>query len=135
MKSSRSHVTVLSFRRLLECLAVCCMYIILGSAQRQPSSIHFSPRHYNADTINCQNISEVVLLGFFPCLRQTDGFEASRDLRECDLLAEAAAHLAVERVNQDPDILPNITLKLHPMYVPNGGDILTVSHCQTIIMR
>ena len=130
MKSSQSHV--LSFRLLMVWLAVlmCHMYVV--PAQRQTSGTYYSPRHYNADLINCQNVSEIVFLGFFPCLRQNgSGFEASKNItiNECDLLAEAAAHLAVERVNQDPDVLPNITLRLYPIHVPNGSNSLTVSHC------
>ena len=129
MKSSQSDV--LSFRLLMVWLAVlmCHMYII--PAQGQTSGTYYSPRHYNADFINCQNVSEIIFLGFFPCLRQNgSGFEASKSISECDLLVEAAAHLAVERVNQNPGILPNVTLRLYPIYVPNGGNPLTVSrHC------
>jgi hypothetical protein len=100
-------------------------------AQQQTTGTYYSPRHYNADAINCQNVSEIVFLGFFPCLRQNNGsgFEASRNIKECDLLAEVAAQLAVERVNADPDVLPNVTLRLYPIYIPSGGNPLTVSHC------
>lgn len=88
-------------------------------------------RRYDADFIDCQNISEIVFLGFFPCLRQ-NGSELlpSESIHECDLLAEAAAQLAVERVNADPDILPNITLTLYPIYVPSNRESQAVSnHC------
>ena len=66
--------------------------------------------------IDCQDVAEIVFVGIFPCPRDSN-FVASKNISECDLLAEAAAYLAVERVNQDPDILPNITLRLHPIYV------------------
>ena len=91
-------------------------------------------RRYDADLVDCQNISEIVFLGFFPCLRRNgSGFEASNlNINECDLLAEAAAHLAVERVNQDPDVLPNITLRLYPIYVPSKRASQAVSHINNI---
>ena len=90
-------------------------------------------RRYDADLVDCQEISEIVFLSFFPCLRQNgSGFEASKNISECDLLAEAAAHLAVERVNQNPDILPNITLRLYPIYVPSKRASQAVSY-HTII--
>lgn len=83
---------------------------------------------YGADFVDCQGISEIVFLSFFPCLRQNhSGFNASENISECDLLAEAAAHLAVERVNRDPNILPNITLRLYPIYVPSRRDSQEVS--------
>ena len=86
-------------------------------------------RRYDADLVDCQNISEIVFLGFFPCLRQNGSdFEVSTSISECDLLAETAAHLAVERVNQDQDVLPNITLKLYPIYVPSKRVSQAVSH-------
>ena len=88
-------------------------------------------RRYGAEFIDCQNISEIVFLGFFPCLRQ-NGRSAellpSESIRDCDLLAEAAAQLAVERVNSDPDILPNITLTLYPIYVPSNRESQAVSN-------
>jgi hypothetical protein len=87
-------------------------------------------RRYDAESIDCQNISEIVFLGFFPCLRQNNSsghLFPSKSIRECDLLAEAAAQLAVERVNVDPTILPNITLRLNPIYVPSNRESQAVS--------
>ena len=104
---------------------------IAQKIRREPSSYH--QRHYGAETVDCQNVSEIVFVSFFPCLRN-DKFTASEKLSECDLLAEAAAHLAVERVNQDPDILPNITLKLYPIYTPNSKESLTVSSSYSILL-
>ena len=75
---------------------------------------------YDASRIDCQNVTEIVFVGVFPCLRRPgSNFTARQNIMisECDLLAEAAAQLAVERVNADPDVLPNITLRLHPTYV------------------
>ena len=90
-------------------------------------------RRYDADMVDCQNVSEIVFLGFFPCLRQNgSGFEASKNISECDLLSEAAARLAVERVNGDPDVLPNITLKLYPIYVPSKRASQAVSKSSII---
>ena len=70
---------------------------------------------YNASSIDCLNVTEIMFTGIFPCLRD-NSFEASQNISECDLLAEAAAHLAVERVNEDQNVLPNVTLSLHPIY-------------------
>lgn len=126
---SSSYVLCVSFRLVLVWLPfLLCHHMCIVVAQRHT---YYSQRHYNADSINCQNVTEIVFLSFFPCLRQNgSGFEASKSISGCDLLAEAGAHLAVERVNQDPDVLPNITLKLYPIYVPNNGsNSLTVSHC------
>jgi hypothetical protein len=73
---------------------------------------------YDASSIDCQNVTEIVFVGVFPCLRGEDSnFVASQNISECDLLSEAAASLAVDRVNQDPDVLPDIKLRLHSTYV------------------
>jgi hypothetical protein len=75
---------------------------------------------FDASSIDCQNVTEIVFIGVFPCLRdpaEGSNFVASQNISECDLLSEAAAVLAVERVNQDPDVLPNIKLRLHRTYV------------------
>ena len=67
---------------------------------------------------DCGGLTEIYFLGVFPCHRDSQSnFVASKNISECDLLAEAAARLAVERVNRDPDILPNIILNLFPVYV------------------
>ena len=71
---------------------------------------------FDASSINCRNVTGIIFVGSFPC-RRGSNFVAPKNIGECDLLAEAATHLAVERVNQDPGILPNITLKLYPTYV------------------
>ena len=88
--------------------------IVAQRVSNRPSPVR-SQLRYNALSIDCQNVTEIVFVGFFPCLRGSS-FEAPKNISECDLLAEAAAHLAVERVNQDPTVLPNITLSLHPIY-------------------
>ena len=112
-------------------MALCLnMNLTLGTAQDSLGELDNQPlRRYNADFVDCQKISEIVFLGFFPCLRENDSdFEASENMiRECDLLAEAAAYLAVERVNRNPDILPNINLSLYPIYVPSGRESQAVS--------
>ena len=113
----------------LVCLSVLNLLVChTGKAQRDTS---YPQRRYKAEVVDCQNVSEVVFLSFFPCLQGRDTssrLTASEKLSECDLLAEAAAHLAVERVNQDPDILPNITLKLHPIFIPKSEELVTVRH-------
>ena len=81
-----------------------------------PSFLDRQQTRFFASSVDCQNVTEIVFVGVFPCLRDSS-FAALKDISECDLLAEAAAYLAVERVNQDPDILPNITLRVHPIYV------------------
>lgn len=91
------------------------------------SSSSYPQRRYSARSVDCQNVSEIVFLSYFPCVRSNSDFVALNKLDECDLLAEAAAHLAVDRINQDPTILPNITLKLYPMYIPSGNTFITVS--------
>ena len=91
------------------------------------SGSSYPPTRYNAGNVDCQNVSEIVFLSYFPCLRNNSKFVALDKLDECDLLAEAAAHLAVDRINQDPTILPNITLKLYPMYIPSDNTSITVS--------
>ena len=80
----------------------------------------FRNRHrvrFGASRINCQNVTEIVFVGIFPCLRDVSNFVAPQNISQCDLLAEAAAYLAVERVNQAEDVLPNIALSLRPTYV------------------
>lgn len=81
-----------------------------------PSFRDRNQMRFLASSIDCQNVTEIFFVGSFPCLRDTN-FEASKSISECDLLAEAAAHLAVERVNRNSDILPNITLSLHSTFV------------------
>ena len=85
----------------------------------EDSSLRYQ-RRYGAASVVCQNVHEIVFVGFFPCRRngrsEYSDFNASDKMDDCDLLAEAAAYLAVERVNEDPTILPNITLKLRPVY-------------------
>ena len=87
----------------------------------------YPQKRYFAEDIYCENVTEIVFVGFFPCLRNAN-FVTSEKLSQCDLLAEAAAYLAVERVNQDPTILTNITLRLHPIYIPQSNDSITVSY-------
>ena len=108
------------------CIAVLlCNTSMAQRSGRDPSS--YPQRRYGAEAVDCQSVSEIAFVSFFPCFRNENFTLTSEKLSECDLLAEAAAHLAVERVNQDPHILPNITLKLHPVYTPNSKELITVS--------
>ena len=98
--------------------------------QRGVAQTSTDSRRYDAEEVNCQNVSEIVFISFFPCFRNdsTDSeFSPLERLGECDLLAEAAAYLAVDRVNEDPTILPNITLQIRPVYIPTRTDSNTVS--------
>ena len=84
-----------------------------------------SKRHYNGDAVDCQNVSRIVFLGFFSCPRNVD-VPASEKLRDCDLLAEVAAQLAVEWVNEDTTILPpGVDLELYPIHVPDSVESTT----------
>ena len=90
---------------------------------------------YDASRIDCQNVTEIVFVGVFPCLRSLgSNFTARQNISECDLLAEVAAELAVERVNADPDVLPNITLRLHPIYVSTNEVLKGKSHSSEVCM-
>ena len=112
-------------------LNTACMTCAPDGSGTMESSDHLTLRRYNAESVDCENVAEIGFLGgFFPCPRRNgSSFEASKSISECDLLAETAAHLAVERVNQDSDILPNITLiqKLYPIYVPSRRESQAVS--------
>ena len=46
-------------------------------------------------------------LGFFPCSP-----DANRDLNECDMLTMSAVKLAIDKINQDPNILNCFKLEL-----------------------
>ena len=116
---------------LVLCLVLCLNIILVYHTGMTRATImedeDLIMRRYDADLVDCQNVSEITFLGLFPCLRNTSSFEASDNISECDLLVEAAARLAVERVNQNPNILHNITLKLYPIYVPNRRESHAVS--------
>ena len=117
------------------CLSVCVTQsgICVAQTSTQDSS-SYPKRRYGADLVDCDNVTKIVFVSFFPCLRtdcDTD-FKASEKLGECDLLAEAAAYLAVDRVNQDPDILTNITLELYPIYIPAISESVTVSELNIV---
>ena len=134
LRGLRNTVTVSLFAVLLfSCYAV----KEANTEAEDSSSYYYSRRRYGAESVDCQNVTKIVFVSFFPCLR-TDGdtdFKASERLGECDLLAEAAAYLAVDRVNQDPDILPNITLELYPIYIPTSEESNTVSNMSYILIH
>ena len=51
-------------------------------------------------------------LGFFPCSP-----DSNRDLNECDMLTLSAVELAIEKINQDPNILSCFKLELLPVFL------------------
>ena len=50
-------------------------------------------------------------IGFFPCSP-----DSSRDLNECDMLTMSAVELAINKINQDPNILSCFKLQLLPVF-------------------
>ena len=70
----------------------------------------------------CRNTTETVLLDFVPCAlngssRSMLTATAREILDRCDVLVQAAMHLAVERLNQSPDVLANTILHVHNVTV------------------
>ena len=106
-----------SWKRLMSARsAICLLYVIL--------LILVS----TVESQSCENATEnVVFLGFVPC-SLSDGINGTRDLlAECDLLVQAALELAVERINQSPDILTNTTL--HVLQISDSSEVsLIVNH-------
>ena len=51
-------------------------------------------------------------LGFFPCSP-----DSNRDLNECDMLTMSAVELAINNINQDPNILNCFKLELMPVFL------------------
>ena len=65
-----------------------------------------------------QNVPNIPFLVFIPCLEDNGVTRpTSERLDDCDLLARAAVSLAVERVNQNKDILPNSSVTVVPLSV------------------
>ena len=59
-------------------------------------------------------------LGFFPCSP-----DSNRDLNECDMLTLSAVELAIDKINQDPNILSCFKLELLPVFA-NEVNILVL---------
>ena len=89
---------------------------VICSQQDDPVSRFRHQRRYHASRVDCQKVTDIVFVGFFPCVRDDSNLTAPEKLNNCDLLVEAAAYLAVDRVNNDRTILSNITLRLLPIY-------------------
>ena len=51
-------------------------------------------------------------LGFFPCSP-----DSNRDLNVCDMLTMSAVELAIDKINQDPNILSCFKLELLPVFL------------------
>ena len=59
-------------------------------------------------------------LGFFPCSP-----DSNRDLNECDMLTMSAVELAIDKINQDPNILSCFKLELLSVFA-NEVNILVL---------
>ena len=71
--------------------------------------------HHRVYNCTSQDVKHsLYFLGFFPCSP-----DLNRDLNECDMLIMRAVELAVEKINQDPNILSCFKLKLLPVHVNN----------------
>ena len=80
----------------------------------------------------CRNATETVLLNFVPCaLNESSVSMLTTTEREildrCDVLVEAAMHLAVERINRSPDVLANTLLHVHNVSPVQPLDFTQVS--------
>ena len=81
----------------------------------------------------CRNATETVLLNFVPACALNESSvsmltaTAREILDRCDLLVEAAMHLAVERINQSPDVLANTLLHVHNVSPVQPLDFTQVS--------
>ena len=51
-------------------------------------------------------------LGFFPCSP-----DSNRDLNQCDMLTLSAVELAIDKINQDPNILSCFKLELLSVFI------------------
>ena len=82
----------------------------------------------------CRDIANVTFLTFIPCPQgfSDNGTSIHEWLDHCDLLTRAAVELAVERVNQNENVLNNSLLRVTPLYdvINSVGtkDLPTVSH-------
>ena len=84
---------------------------------------------------DCQYAAKtnVTFLVFLPCNQEVNGPTASAaTLEECDLLTRAAVDLAIEKVNQDQDVLTNSTLSMAPLFHAPEAEIsyivITIIH-------
>ena len=93
-------------------------------------------RRQTTDCRSPRNTTEIVFLALYPpCSNEARSSSELVRLEQCDLMTEAAIDLAVERINQNPNILPEgATLRVIPVRFEdedgaNAGDkIITVSH-------
>ena len=108
---------------LLVSLLACVALSSITFARLQ--TLSFPTTRYGADTIDCQQVSRIIFLGFFPCPPKGDlngDLPASEKLKRCDLLAEVAAQLAVDRLNSGTVLPAAAELALYPIYVPDSED-------------
>ena len=67
---------------------------------------------YKLDSCTSEDVKHPLnFLGFFPCSP-----DSNRDLNECDMLTLSAVDLAIDKINQDPNILSCFKLELLPVF-------------------
>ena len=71
-----------------------------------------SALHHNLYNCTSEDVKHPLrFLGFFPCSP-----DSNRDLNECDMLTMSAVELAIDKINQDPNILSCFKLELLPVF-------------------
>ena len=83
------------------------------------------------------NVTEIVFLALYPpCSEEARSSSSELErLEQCDVLAEAAIDLAVERINHDPSILPEgATLRVIPVRFEEEDDANVLNMDDQMIM-
>ena len=71
--------------------------------------------HHRINNCTSEDVKHpLYFLGFFPCSP-----DSNRDLNECDMLTMSAVELAIDKINQDPNILSCFKLELLSVHVNN----------------
>ena len=71
-----------------------------------------SALHHNLYNCTSEDVKHPLqFLGFFPCSP-----DSKRALNECDMLTMSAVELAIDKINQDPNILSCFKLELLPVF-------------------
>ena len=95
------------------CLSFCLLLIAVSTAENRSSA--------------CRNATEnVVFIDFVPCSlngTSVSTLAAREFLEKCDILVQAAIELAVERINRNPNILANTTIRVQPVQLPDFGEV------------
>ena len=67
---------------------------------------------YELDNCTLEAVKHpLYFLGFFPCSP-----DSNKDINECDMLTLSAVELAIDKINQDPNILSCFKLELLPVF-------------------